>query len=116
MLLAAIVVLGKCLDDCPEGAKTRIDVLGLIQSDAFRGGAANSLRACQVHQYQPRLRVFDLPRLRIEHPLLVDVDMQQSMATGGRVIHFLAGHLAIAHSRVDHGRRLLESLYWHLGQ
>ena len=57
-----------------------------------------------------------MPGGRINEPLFVDVDVQKSVAARGSIVHFLTGHLAIAHASIDHGCGLVEALDRNLGQ
>ena len=54
-------------------------MLSLLQSDTFRGCSPDPLTACKVNQHESCLKLLDLGRLLVINPVLVNINMQDSV-------------------------------------
>jgi|LauGreDrversion4_2_1035121.scaffolds.fasta_scaffold199503_2 hypothetical protein len=74
-------------------------------------GAPHAFRPSKVHQGETARNLLGLVKGNLFG--LVDIDVQDGVASARREIHILACHLPMLQSRIDYRHCLVQVLHWH---
>ena len=112
----------EALDDVSQGAKTCINMLGLLQPHPLTRGPPDPLTPRQVNKHQSGLHLlYLLARIRplvfiLVQTILVDVDVKNSVGARRSFVHLLGCHLTILHSSIYNVDRLFHGVDGHFNK